>query len=141
MINISVGLQTKYYWYTIGAGDFLHSFFSTVAFNLEKGNWGSRFPLIMNDLYNGEIDSTRIDDAKAEMKQIKKELKQYPPEMIIWDIDNLDAKPPWGDNISSSITDLSNYFVTSEGEDLFDVFEEAFSMANEIDEPVKIVSL
>ncbi|MFR0955253.1 MAG: Imm70 family immunity protein [Roseburia inulinivorans] len=34
----AVGFKVKFYWYQIGHGDFLHSFFSTVAYNLENGN-------------------------------------------------------------------------------------------------------
>lgn len=138
---MSVGLQTKYYWYTIGTGDFLHSFFSTIAFNLEGGDWGSRFPYLMNELYSGEIAPQRIGEAKAELEQIKEELEKFPPSEVVCDIENLEAQPPWGDNISDSITNLSNYFITSEGEDLFEVFDAALSMAEEIGEPVKIVSL
>ncbi len=32
-------------------------------------------------------------------------------------IDDLFKQPPWGKNISNDITNLSNYFVTSDGED------------------------
>jgi hypothetical protein len=46
---------------------------------------------------------------------------------VVWDIDNPEARPPWGDDISSDITDLSNYFVTSDGRDLFEVLDEAMS--------------
>ena len=62
----------------------------------------------MNDLYNGEISPQIINKVKAELKQIKEELKKFSPSEVVWDIENLDAKPPWGDNISDSITDLSN---------------------------------
>ena len=53
-----VGFKVKYYWYQIGSGDFLFSFFSTVAYNLENQKWGSKFPVIMNELYQGELSST-----------------------------------------------------------------------------------
>lgn len=41
-----VGFKVKYNWYQIGAGDFLFSFFSTVAYNLENQKWGSKFSVI-----------------------------------------------------------------------------------------------
>ncbi|MDR4281828.1 hypothetical protein FO523_22550, partial [Bacillus subtilis KCTC 1028 = ATCC 6051a] len=34
-------------------------------------------------------------------------------------------RPPWGDNISDEITDLSNYFVTSDGEDFINLLKNA----------------
>ena len=50
-----VGFQVDLYWFQIGAGDFLYSFFSTVAYRLEGAKWGDRFPVIMKKLYQGEI--------------------------------------------------------------------------------------
>ncbi len=39
----------------IGPGGVLHALFSTIAVRLEAGQWGSRFPLIMNALYGGSL--------------------------------------------------------------------------------------
>ncbi len=64
---MAVGFKVKYYWYQIGRGDFLHSFFSTVAYNLENENWGSRFPIIMNELYQGKMSWMNVDKAIAEL--------------------------------------------------------------------------
>ena len=44
MIIMDVGLKVDFLWYPIGDGDFVHSFFSTISCNFEKGNWGSPFP-------------------------------------------------------------------------------------------------
>lgn len=35
---MTVGFKVKFYWYQIGHGDFLHSFFSTVAYRLMTAN-------------------------------------------------------------------------------------------------------
>lgn len=55
-----VGFKVKFYWYQIGSGDFLHAFFSTVAYNLENMKWGSRFPVIMKELYQGHLPKEHI---------------------------------------------------------------------------------
>jgi hypothetical protein len=60
---------------------------------------------------------------------------------VIWDIDDLNKPMPWGDNISSDITDLSNYFVTSEGKDLITLFHNAIDKAIELKSDVTIVSI
>lgn len=39
---MAVGFKVKYYWYQIGSGELLHSFFSTICFRLENRQWGSR---------------------------------------------------------------------------------------------------
>ena len=39
----------------------------------------------------------------------------------MWYIEDISKQPPWGKNISSDITDLSNYIITSDGRDLISV--------------------
>jgi hypothetical protein len=105
----------------VGSASFFHAFFSTISYHLEPDGWGTRYPEIMQDLYHGEL---RADDAAkvhADILAIRTELQLYSPDQVIWDIENLDAKPPWGRNSSPRISDLANYFWTSDGKDLFDV--------------------
>lgn len=131
----------KYYMYTIGTADFLHSFFSTVCGRLENGKWGSRYPYLMNELYQGTLPAEHLAAGTEELAQIKQELSQFAPNQVIWDIDDLSLTPPWGDNISGDITDLSNYFVTSGGNDFFTVFSAALSKAQALGAPLKIQTI
>jgi len=135
---MAVGFKVMFFWYQIGTGDFLHSFFSTVAYNLENGQWGSRFPVIMNELYQGKLARENIDKATKELRIIKQELQKLSPEKVVWDIDDLSKQPPWGKNISKDITDLSNYFVTSGGEDFLTVFAHALEKAKEVNSAMEI---
>lgn len=136
-----VGFKVKYYWFQIGSEDFLFSFFSTVAYNLENQKWGTKFPVIMNELYLGELNSSRIPKAIDELKQMKQGLAKYSPNKVIWNIKDLSAQPPWGTNISDDITDLSNYFVTSDGEDFITIFNHALLKAEELNCELKITSI
>ncbi len=138
---MAVGFKVKFYWYQIGNGEFLHSFFSTVAYNLENGNRGSRFPAIMNKLYQGKLDCDNTDKAIEELCIIRKELQKFSPEKVIWDIEDLTKQPPWGSSISKDITDLSNYFVTSDGDDFLTVFSHALEKAKEINAEIVIKSI
>lgn len=95
----------------------------------------------MNKLYHGKIETNKVDKAIKEMEMIKSELKNYPPSKVVWDIEDLSQQPPWGDEISEEITDLSNYFITSDGEDLIEVFMLALNKAKEIKKPVEIDSM
>ena len=54
---MAVGFKVKFYWYQIGHGDFLHSFFSSVAYNLENGDWGSDISKDITDLSNYFVTS------------------------------------------------------------------------------------
>lgn len=134
-----VGFEVKDDWYEIGHGDFLYAFFSTVAYHLEGNDWGSRFPMIMNELYQGKLRNEALDEAILELSDIKNELAAFPPDQIIWDIEDLTKQPPWGDNISSEITSLANYFVTSDGVDFLDMFSHALQKAKKLHTDLNIV--
>ena len=136
-----VGLKAGCYFYEVGGGDFLFSFFSTVSVNLENRKWGSRFPFLMRGLYSGQMKPEYVKPILAEVEQIQQELKAFPPSKVVWDAGDLSKRPPWGDDISEDITDLSNYFVTSEGEDFLEVLKEALQQAAEEKEIVEIISM
>ena len=138
---MATAFTVKYYIYTIGTADFLNAFFSTVCGRLENGKWGSRFPHLMNELYQGVLPVKHLAAGTEELSQIKQELAQFAPDQVIWDIDDRSLTPPWGDNISEDITDLSNYFVTSEGEDFLSVFAAALDKAQQRNAPLKIQTL
>lgn len=121
-----VGLKIDFLWYPIGEGDFFHSFFSTICVNLENSKWGSKYPILMNDLYQGNLNVSKIDKALNELSSIEKEFKKLSIDKIIWDIDDLSKLPPWKDNVSPDINDLSEYFWTCNGENLFTVLKNAF---------------
>ena len=59
----------------------------------------------------------------------------------MWDIEDMNLQPPWGSNISKDITDLSNYFVTSDGEDFFDIFMHALNKGKELNLPIEIEAI
>ena len=131
----------KFYMYPIGTSDFLHAFFSTVCGRLENGKWGSRYPYLMNELYQGMLSAEHLEAGAEELAQIKQALARFAPNQVIWNIEDLSLTPPWGDNISEDITDLSNYFVTSEGEDFLAVSSAALDKARELNVPLTIRTL
>lgn len=136
-----VGVFVDPVFYKIGTAEFLNSFFSTVYVRLENSDWGSKYPIIMNHLYNGGLKKEEIIPAKEELLKIRGELKELLPGDVIWDFENLDIKAPWGDKISADITNLSNYFITTDGDNLFDVLEKAMETGAEIEEDLQIKSL
>ncbi len=109
------------FWYPLGSSDFVNCFFSTVCYNLENQAWGSKYPVTMKQLYRGKVGYINLSLLLKEILEIREELKAFSPDKVIWDIEDLSKQPPWGDEISDTITDLSNYFVTNEGEDFFEV--------------------
>jgi hypothetical protein len=46
---------------------------------------------------------------------------------VVWNHEDRGAKAPWGDRIAPHIKTLADYFVTSDGQNLLDVLETAFT--------------
>lgn len=138
---MAVGFKIDFLWYQIGQGDFLHSFFSTICYHLEAGCWGSKYPYLMNKLYQGSLGWEDVSFAREELNSVKKGLSKFEPSKVIWDIDDLSKRPPWGDEISKEITDLSNYFVTSDGRDLISVIFIVFDEAEAEKHKIEIIDL
>ncbi|BAQ08906.1 hypothetical protein OXB_0434 [Bacillus sp. OxB-1] len=138
---MAVGFKVKFYWYQVGHGDFLHSFFSTISYHLEQNGWGTEYPFLLNELYNGKLENKNIESAINELEEIRKKLQEFSPSQVIWDIEDLSKQPPWGDNISNDITNLSNYFVTSDGEDLIDILMKALEKGQKTNSDIYIESI
>jgi hypothetical protein len=120
-VGITVGSITD----EIGTSSFLHAFFSTISAYCEPNGWGTRFPHLMGELYQGHLAHQHALSALNELAQAKAALAKLPPSKVVWDIEDRKAQPPWGNNISPEITSLGNYFVSSTGRDLFALLEEA----------------
>lgn len=95
----------------------------------------------MEELYQGCLKNQDLNEGLEELRKVKKELKNFSPSYVIWDAEDLSLTPPWGNNISSDITDLSNCFVTSDGRDLISVLNEALEDAKEMHCDIEIDNL
>ena len=126
---MAVGFKVGYYW------------FSTICIRLEHGKWGRVYPKLMGELYQGCLKNQDLNEGLEELRKVRKELKNFSPSDVIWDAEDLSLTPPWGNNISSDITDLSNYFVTSDGRDLISVLSEAMNEAKEMQCDIEIDNL
>jgi hypothetical protein len=126
---MSVGIRVGSIVDEIGTPSFMHAFFSTISARCEPDGWGSRFPHLMNQLYQGHLLASHTEAALAELAVAKSELETFPPSQVVWDIENPDVQPPWGSDIADTITSLGNYFVSCGGRDLFELLEEALADA------------
>ena len=132
-VGIKVGSITD----EIGTSEFFHSFYSTVSGRLED-RWGERFPSLMH-LYDGRLPCHQTEAALAELAEIRSKFARFPPDRVIWDIEDRAKMPPWGNDISADITNLSNYFVTSTGRDLIDLLQEALEASRDEQQAAEIV--
>ena len=65
---MSVMIQVDFLLYPVGHSDFLHAFFSTICGRLEHGRWGSKYPYLMNCLYQGRLERDDIPPAREVLR-------------------------------------------------------------------------
>jgi len=66
-VGITIGSITT----EMGASSFVHAFFSTISAHCEPDGWGSRFPHLMNELYQGCLPHAHARAAMEELAQAK----------------------------------------------------------------------
>ncbi len=128
---MAVGVRVGSIIDEIGAPSFVHAFFSTISAHCEPDGWGSRFPHLIKELYQGHLSYTNALSALNELKEARVHLSTLSPSKVVWDIENTQAQPPWGTNIAATISSLGNYFVSSTGRDVFELLQEALQAAAE----------
>lgn len=112
-----------------GSSEELHALFSTCSHWLEPDGWGSRFPALMRELYQGELPAQDVAAARRELGQAREALSGMPPSGIVWDAEDLSRRPPEGDHVDPTINNLSEYFLTNDGENLLEVIDAALAHA------------
>jgi 2,3-bisphosphoglycerate-dependent phosphoglycerate mutase len=131
-----VGVKVRSNMWVVGTSDFLFAFFSTVRVRLEPEGWGSRFPLVMNELYAGEVAAEHAPAALAEIDQIREELRRLAPSALVWDAEDL-SKPPPPDALEGA-DDLAGCFVTEGGREIFDAMGEALAYSARRGHPARV---
>jgi len=69
----NVGFLVRNYWVEFGSSDALYSWFSTICYRLEDSKWGSRFPIVMKDLYYDEeygVPYEKVEQFREELETI-----------------------------------------------------------------------
>jgi 2,3-bisphosphoglycerate-dependent phosphoglycerate mutase len=126
---MAIHLTTSHSTFEIGSSDLLRSFFDSIDVHLTKGIFGSKYPAVLGKFQEGHLPLEDLDRAEEELKHIRKRLGKIAPDKLIWDKYDRSQRPPWGDNISAEITSLASYYVTADGEDLFEVLYQAIAQA------------
>jgi 2,3-bisphosphoglycerate-dependent phosphoglycerate mutase len=131
-----VNLYVANTMWRIGEDDFLHSFFSTVAYQVEREGWGSRFPALMKELYMGRLPKDRVPAARRELDEVRTRLSALSPSERVYSYDEPNLPTPW--DMPPGATTLAGCFLTSGGKNLLDVLARALDVSAEADADVEI---
>jgi 2,3-bisphosphoglycerate-dependent phosphoglycerate mutase len=124
-----VDLYVQNSMWTIGEDDFLHSFFSTLAYRLEPAGWGSRFPALLGELYRGRLPVAQVEEARSELATIRQELGEQPPDARVYAYEDPNRETPWP--VPPGASTLADCFVTATGRNLLDTLANALTGAGE----------
>ena len=136
-----VGLMIDNYMLPLGTGDLVSSFFYSIAIRLERRYWGSRFPAVMKELYEGQLPYERLEKAAAELKTIRKDMQKLPKEYGVWVYEIRSDPPPREIGENKNAQNLAELFMTSHGEDMLDAFDAAVRGAMRYKVPLKLASV
>ncbi len=135
-----VGFSVKYFWYHIGRADALYSLFSTICLRLEDGKWGSKYPYIMNDLYNGKLEGKFVDVAITEVKKIKEGLKKLSFEDVVWDIEDLSMEAKFVYDVSDK-SSLLNFYINADRDNFIELLQKALEKSKKLDLDLRLAVL
>jgi len=137
---MTVALKQENIITEIGPGDLFHSWFSTVATKLENGNWGIKYPITMNILYQGKLTLTDANEALIELNEIREKFKDLSPDDLIWDTENPNKKPPKEIEFNKNAKNLANYYKTINGLNLTDEMVENVESIIEYGGTIDVIS-
>lgn len=108
MAKLPVGINVNGLLTEIGSSELLEAFFATVGGRLEPEGWGSRFPELMEEFYEGRLASEQAPAVLGHLEQIAEELRQLPPGQAIFDHEFQDAPEPA--DVRGDAESLYDYF-------------------------------
>jgi hypothetical protein len=120
----------------VGQDDFLHSFFSTVAYQVEREGWGSRFQVLMNELYMGRLPKEHVPQAREELQEVRARLSELQPADRVYSYDEPNKPTPW--DVPPGAATLADCFLSSSGTNLLDLLARALDVSQEADADVEI---
>lgn len=103
----------------VGNGSLWHALHSTAVFKISNDDIDLlQFAMIFLDSSTCHRDDAQI--TARQMELLKKRLAKIPPNEVVYDMNDIRKKAPWGDFISESITSCADLFTTADGKNLLD---------------------
>lgn len=101
---------------SLGGSDTWQTLCSTILYHLAY--YEKQIPHVFAFIKEGHSNSQDCLSTAREFNLVRDRLSQIEPEQIIYDYNEPEKQPPWGDKISPVITSCANYLTTGDGDDL-----------------------
>lgn len=125
---------------TIGLGDInvVEAFYNTTSYRLEPEGWGTRFPVLMDELFEGRVSASSAIRALKELDVVERELSELPRKKVIWDVHDRRPMEDTFLRVNHDATNLRDYFVRSDGTPMVDAIRQALETARRTGQTVTI---
>ena len=101
---------------SLGGSETWQTLCSTIRFHL--AHYEKQIPHVFTFIKEGHSNSQDCLSTAREFNLVRDLLSQFEPGQIIYDYNEPEKQPPWGDKISPVITSCANYLTTGNGDDL-----------------------
>jgi Immunity protein 70 len=136
-----VAIRTGSVLTEVGAPAILHALCSSISANLEPAGWGSRFPMVLNRLYQGRLAASDCPAALLELRTIERELQAVPVSRLVWDHEKRRRAPSPHYRAAHGAQNIADYFVTVNGLNLLRAgLIESVESAVEFNDDVQLVT-
>lgn len=102
----------------VGPESILHAFFSTLTMLLEPDGVGTKFPKLMNGLYQGRLQESDAKQALIEVQRVIEYFKNTSVDRLIWDLDDSTKVPPIDYDSMCDKSSLYSYFRSLSGRNI-----------------------
>ena len=103
----------------VGNGSLWHALHSTAVFKISNDDYDiMQFAMIFLASSTCNRDDAQI--TARQMELLKKRLARIPPTEVVYDMNDLRKKTPWGNFLSKSVTSCADLFTTADGKNLLD---------------------
>lgn len=110
-----------------------------MSYHTEPEGWGTKYPLLMKNLYFDKLSWEDVEEARKNLKEIQSILQKKKPEEIIWDIEDITKRLPWeGKALPPQVVDLVTYFAREDGKTFSDLLFKAFDFSETLKHEIVI---
>jgi len=104
----------------IGGNPITSALFYSIAHHLERRDWGSKYPVIMKELYYDGIEIEHLEQGLKEIKEIKNEFKKLNAKEMIMLYEDAIKVAPWEFEFTEDMENLYESIRSPEGYNIID---------------------
>ncbi len=100
----------------IGNSEIWHSVYSTLM--VRTGEFIRKVPYAVEFFKSAGCSPEHCLETARQINLVRDKLSNFPPEEVVYDMNDRGKRAPWEGNISPVVTSCANFYTTADGKDL-----------------------